>query len=102
MHGDEARQQYNERLRQLEHERMARQLQRLPQPSSLITRWRHRGQRRSQTYRSVVKREIDWRKMIADPADGTRWLAKTLRDVQPYYSVNVFGAEPSPTTLKND
>jgi hypothetical protein len=36
MYGDEARQQYNERLRRLEHERMARQLQRLPQRSSLI------------------------------------------------------------------
>jgi cytidine deaminase len=39
---------------------------------------------------------------VPDPADGTHWLAKTLRDVQPYYWVNVFGAEPGPTTLKND
>jgi cytidine deaminase len=39
---------------------------------------------------------------VPDPADGTRWLAKTLREVQPYYWVNVFGGDPGPTSIKND
>lgn len=39
---------------------------------------------------------------VPDPRDGTRWLAKTLHEVQPYYWVNVFGRDPAPTVLKND
>jgi cytidine deaminase len=39
---------------------------------------------------------------VPDPTDGTRWVAKTLREIQPYYWVNVFGVDPGPTTLKND
>ncbi|HMN30849.1 MAG TPA: cytidine deaminase, partial [Caldilineaceae bacterium] len=31
---------------------------------------------------------------VPDPADSGRWLAKTLRQVQPYYWVNVFGRDP--------
>ena len=27
---------------------------------------------------------------VPDPADPTRWMAKTLREIQPYYWVNVF------------
>jgi cytidine deaminase len=27
---------------------------------------------------------------VPDPADPTRWIAKTLREIQPYYWVNVF------------
>ena len=27
---------------------------------------------------------------VPDPADPTKWLAKTLKDIQPYYWVNVF------------
>jgi cytidine deaminase len=39
---------------------------------------------------------------VPNPADGTGWIAKTLAEIQPYYWVNVFGTEPSQTTLKND
>lgn len=38
---------------------------------------------------------------VPDPTDGRRWLAKTLREVQPYYWVNVFGRDPGPASLKN-
>lgn len=39
---------------------------------------------------------------VPDLSDGTRWNAKTLRDVQPYYWVNVFGDDPGTTELQND
>jgi cytidine deaminase len=39
---------------------------------------------------------------VPDPADGTRWLPKTLREIQPYYWVNVFESDPGSTVLKND
>jgi cytidine deaminase len=39
---------------------------------------------------------------VPDPADGTRWQVKTLRDLQPYYWVNVFTSQPGPTPLKNE
>jgi cytidine deaminase len=30
---------------------------------------------------------------VPDPADGTRWMTKTLREIQPYYWVNAFSHE---------
>ncbi|MEZ4869596.1 MAG: cytidine deaminase [Caldilineaceae bacterium] len=39
---------------------------------------------------------------VADPNDGSRWLAKSLYEIQPYYWASVFGNDLGATSLRND